>query len=182
MRRHLGVVLALCSVLYPFAVYFGLGHVQPGLLAVPIAAVWLARSLAQPSGHAPGGRWLPLAALAFCAALALMNSGDALRWYPVMINALLFAAFARSLSHGRPLIERLARLRHPELPAAAVRHTRRVTQVWCGFFLANGMTAGALAAWGSWDAWTWYNGAASYALMGLLLGGEWLLRPRAARV
>lgn len=124
---------------------------------------------------------LPLAAVAFCLALAVSNSTDWLRWYPVMVNAMLLAVFGASLHRGRPVIERLARLRHPDLPAAGVRYTRNVTRVWCGFFAFNGMIAAALAAWGPWNWWTAYNGAISYVLMGLLMGGEWLLRPAAAK-
>ncbi|THF62503.1 COG4648 family protein [Pseudothauera rhizosphaerae] len=181
MKRALGAALALLGVAYPFAVYFSLEHVRPGWLAAAAAALWLTRALCRPEAGQFGGRWLPGLALAFCTAIALADTQAALRWYPVMVNALLLAVFGASLMHGRPVIERLARLRHPDLPEAGVRYTRRVTEVWCGFFLVNGGIAAALALWGSWSAWTWYNGAASYALMGLLLGGEWLLRPAAAR-
>ena len=119
--------------------------------------------------------------MAFCLVLAVSNSQDWLRWYPVMVNAMLLAIFGASLRHGRPVIERLARLHHPDLPEAGVRYTRNVTRVWCGFFAINGAIAAALAAWAPWSWWTAYNGAISYVLMGLLLGGEWLLRPAAAK-
>ena len=45
---------------------------------------------------------------------------------------------------------------------------------------AQRLAAAILAAWGTWQAWAWYNGAISYVLMGALLAGEWLIRPRAA--
>ncbi|OZI35773.1 hypothetical protein CEG14_11995 [Bordetella genomosp. 1] len=178
MKIAVGLVLALLGVAYPFVVHASLGRWPTGWLLGLMAALWLARALLRPAAAQPGGRWLPTLALAGCLVLALINTASALRVYPVMMNALLLAAFGASLVRGRPVIERLARLRHPDLPPAGVRYTRRVTQVWCGFFVANGLAAAALGLWGSWQAWTWYNGAISYALMGLLLGGEWLLRPR----
>lgn len=175
MKRLLGPALFLLGLAYPFFVYLNLDRIQPVWLAAAAAAMWLARALYVPS--ALGGRWLPALAMAGCVALALDGSQHALRWYPVMANALMLAAFAASLRPGqRPVIERLARLREPDLPPAGVRYTRRVTQVWTGFFLLNGLAAACLALWGSWQAWAWYNGAASYVLIGLLLAGEWLVR------
>ncbi|MFY3136382.1 hypothetical protein ACOTFF_00380 [Achromobacter xylosoxidans] len=180
MRRGLAPLLAVAGLAYPFVVHATLGRISAAWLALPLAVLWLARGIAG-RGEQPGARVLPLAAVAFCLALAVSNSTDWLRWYPVMVNAMLLAVFGASLHRGRPVIERLARLRHPDLPAAGVRYTRNVTRVWCGFFAFNGTIAAALAAWGPWNWWTAYNGAISYVLMGLLMGGEWLLRPAAAK-
>lgn len=178
MKIVLGWALALAGVAYPFAVHASLGRWPSGWLLGAVGALWLARALLRPSQ--PGGRWLPLLAVAACLLLSLINNEVALRAYPVVINALMLAVFGGSLRAGQTVIERLARLRQPDLPPAGVRYTRRVTQVWCGFFIANGLIAAALALWGSWQAWAWYNGAVSYALIGLLLAGEYLLRPRLA--
>ena len=178
MKTALGLVLALLGVAYPFVVHASLGRWPTGWLLGVIGTLWFARAMLRPANAQPGGRWLPTLALVGCITLALINTESALRVYPVMINALLLAAFGASLLRGRPVIERLARLRHPDLPPEGVLYTRRVTQVWCVFFLVNGLVAAALGLWGSWQAWTWYNGAISYALMGVLFMGEWLLRPR----
>jgi len=94
-----------------------------------------------------------------------------------VINTLLLTVFGLSLKLGPPVVERLARLRHPDLPPDGVRYTRKVTIVWCLFFAANGMIAAALAFWGSWAWWTLYNGVISYVLMAALMLGEWCVRP-----
>jgi len=86
-----------------------------------------------------------------------------------------------SLIIGPPVIERFARLRHPDLPPQGVRYTRNVTRVWCLFFAVNGSIAAALALWGSWAWWTLYNGLISYVLMAALILGEWWLRPPEAK-
>lgn len=181
MKRGVACVLAVAGLAYPFVVYATLGRVSAAWLALPLALLWLARGLAAGRGGEPGGRLLPLAAVAFCVVLAATNSPDWLRWYPVMVNGMLLVLFGASLHRGRPVVERLARLRHPDLPPAGVRYTRAVTRVWCGFFAINGAVAAMLAAWGPWSWWTAYNGAISYVLMGLLMGAEWLLRPAAAK-
>src|SRR5262249_17447534 len=86
--------------------------------------------------------------------------------------------FALSLWKGPSVVERLARLREPDFPPAAVRYTRRVTQVWCVFFVVNGTIATATALWASPAAWALYNRLLAYVAMGLLMGGEWLVRRR----
>jgi len=57
------------------------------------------------------------------------------------------------------MIERLARLREPRLPQAAIAYTRRVTQVWCVFFAINGAIALVTAIWASDQVWALYNGS-----------------------
>jgi uncharacterized membrane protein len=100
-----------------------------------------------------------------------------LKLYPVAVNAVLFGAFFRSLYSGQSFVEKMARLRRPDLDAQGVAYTRKVTQIWCGFFVLNGLCALALALWASTEAWTLYTGFIAYLLMGLLFGLEWLFRP-----
>lgn len=69
-------------------------------------------------------------------------------WYPVLVNLMMLAVFGSSLFAGQTVIEKLARLQQPDLPEKAVRYTRRVTQVWCVFFIANGTLAALLPGWG----------------------------------
>jgi len=191
MKRLLTVALTLLGVAWPFAVYFSLGRVSPVWLTLPLALLWLLRVLIAP-GPSQESRFvarlservLPLVVVCFCIsllvgdALGIGNSQHWLRLYPVLINAMLLCTFGLSLKLGPPVIERMARLRFPSLPPEGVRYTRKVTQVWCGFFALNGTIAAALAFWGPWEWWTLYNGAISYALMGTLILGEWCLRPK----
>jgi len=180
MRHGVAAALLIAGVAYPFAVYFGLEYLNAAWLALPLALLWLARAIWTPAGQ-PGGRVLAAIVVVFCAAMAWANSAAWLRAYPVLINTLLFIVFAGSLHHGPPVIERLARMRHPELPPQGIRYTRRVTQVWAAFFLVNGTIASLMGLWAPWNWWTAYNGCISYILMGLLMAGEWLRRPPSAK-
>jgi uncharacterized membrane protein len=81
-----------------------------------------------------------------------------------------------------PMVERMARLREPELSPAGVRYTRKVTWVWVGFFIFNAGTSAALTLWARLSWWTLYNGLLVYFIMGVLFGGEWLLRQRLRRL
>ncbi|WP_448683256.1 hypothetical protein [Pseudomonas nicosulfuronedens] len=176
MTRLVGLGLLLAGLLYPFAIYFGIDHLSPKFFALLLGGLWFARSLG--SGQRPGQRWMALAAVAFCMLLWFVNEPHLLRWYPVLISAGLLSLFALSLKFGPPLVERLARLREPELPPHAVRYTRRVTQAWVLFFLGNGLIAAALTLWAPLAWWTLYNGLISYLLMGVLFAVEWLVRQR----
>jgi len=194
MKRLLTATLALFGVAWPFVVYFSLGRVSLVWLLFPLALLWLLRALGGAEASQGNGllarlssRVLPLVAVCFCVCLLVMDvlgMGDSQHWlrlYPVLINAMLLCTFGLSLKVGPPVIERIARLRFPELPPEGVRYTRKVTQVWCGFFALNGTIATALALCGPWEWWTLYNGAISYALMGTLMLGEWWLRPKVAQ-
>ena len=100
------------------------------------------------------------------------------RLYPVVINLSLLGYFAWTLIYPPTAIERIARIREPELPGYAVDYTRRVTGIWCGFFFLNGSIALYTTFWSSLAVWTVYNGVVAYTLMGCLFGGEYLVRRR----
>ena len=180
MRGLIGkIALPLAGVLYPFVVYFGTEKVSPPIFALVLGAIWLIRA---PSLlRQPGGRWMIAVALVYCALLVLTGQALLLRWYPVLLNAFLLIAFLWSLRYGPPFIERIARMRNPDLPAGAVRYTRKVTWVWAGFFAFNGCMSAALTLFAPLSWWTLYNGFISYALLGLLFAGEWLVRQRVRR-
>ena len=90
----------------------------------------------------------------------------------------MLAVFGGSLWTTMPIVERLARLREPNLPPSGVRYTRVVTRVWCGFFILNGGIALFTALRGDMRLWTLWNGMIAYILMGALMATEWLVRQR----
>ncbi|WP_338526654.1 hypothetical protein NUH87_15020 [Pseudomonas batumici] len=176
MKRLIGLGLLLAGLLYPFAVYFGMEHFAPWQFGLLLGGLWLARILT--GERRPGSLWMALCAIAFCGLLALLNSPLLLRWYPVLISAFMLGLFGLSLKFGPPVVERLARLREPQLPDAAINYTRQVTRVWSLFFLCNGLIAAALTVWAPLSWWMLYTGLISYGLMGLLFAIEWLVRQR----
>ena len=173
-------------VLYPVFVYFGLRYLGVASLAVVLIALFSLR-LAATRGLAtfrPSRSQLALVSgvgIALALVSLLQRRADAMLYYPVLVNGGLLAAFAWSLAHPPTVIERIARLREGELSAAAVAYTRRVTLAWVVFFVCNGTIAFVTARWTSIETWAFYNGAVSYALIGIMIGGEWLVRRRVQR-
>ena len=181
MRHWLRLLNGLALLAWPFLVWLAIVHPQwRGVIAL-LALLFALRIWSLRRAQGAMGRVMLLLALigsALCLASLLLRTQHLLMWYPVAVNALLLLLFGSSLWTAMPLVERLARLREPDLPARAVRYTRRVTQVWCGFFSVNGSVALATCLINDVQLWTLWNGGISYLLMGMLMGGEWLLRQR----
>jgi uncharacterized membrane protein len=178
LNKLLTCVLAALAIAYPLLVYWGLGRFEPRYMAALLAVVACGRALLVRQilwWCAAGG------ALALCVWSFASNGLVPLKLYPVLVNALFLALFVGSLVYPPSAIERLARLREPQLPISAVAYTRRVTQVWCVFFVCNGVLATATAVWASEAFWALYNGLLSYAAMGILMGLEWCVRQRVRR-
>jgi uncharacterized membrane protein len=57
-----------------------------------------------------------------------------------------------------------------------------VTQAWCVFFVVNGALAFGTALFAPEAVWSLYTGVVAYVLMGLMFGGEYLLRMRFKRL
>lgn len=173
MMRLGHAAMALALALYPFAVSYSLQRGGIGAVAAALIGLGLLRLLSR-----SGGALWPLGALAIvCGALALLlKDPQWLKFYPVCMSLGALAIFAATLWRPPSLIERIARLHEPDLPPAGVAWTRRVTQVWCGFFIGNALIAAWTVCAGSEQQWLWYNGFISYCLMALLLGGEFALR------
>ena len=170
LRRLLA---ALLPIAYPFVVLWGLRAWGVDFLCAAVLAMGAAQWLLARTKTS-----LAVFALsaALCAGAFAAGEARVLKLYPVFVNAMMLAVFAASLSAPQSFIERLARLRTPDLAPEAVRYTRRLTQVWCVFFVANGVAALWTACSANDALWALYNGFISYVLIGALMGGEWLWR------
>ncbi|OVU93736.1 DNA gyrase subunit B [Klebsiella quasipneumoniae subsp. quasipneumoniae] len=166
---------------WPFIIWFGLAHNSlQGLL--PLMALMLFLRFRQTRRRAGAlsvvTQIVAVSGMTLCIASYLLKTHQLLLFYPVVVNSVMLAVFGGSLWSTMPIIERLARLREPDLPERAVRYTRRVTQIWCAFFIINGGIALFTALYGDLSLWTAWNGMISYLLMGTLMAGEWLVRQR----
>ncbi|UAA05038.1 hypothetical protein KZ661_01390 [Klebsiella quasipneumoniae] len=182
--RSLPVVPLLTGILllaWPFIIWFGLAHNSlQGLL--PLMALMLFLRFRQTRRRAGAlsvvTQIVAVSGMTLCIASYLLKTHQLLLFYPVVVNSVMLTVFGGSLWSTMPIIERLARLREPDLPERAVRYTRRVTQIWCAFFIINGGIALFTALYGDLSLWTAWNGMISYLLMGTLMAGEWLVRQR----
>ncbi len=184
MHTALRLLNLLTLLAWPFLVWLAL--TQPHwqalfwLLAALFGLRWLTlRRQKTPFSHVMG--WLALLGTLLCISSLTLRSQHLLLWYPVAVNLAMLLIFGASLWSRMSLVERLARLREPALPLQAVHYTRRVTQLWCLFFILNGGMALFTCLRGNLQLWTLWNGCISYLLMGVLMSGEWLVRQHIRR-
>ena len=179
----LDATIGLLTIVYPLIVYLTLGHLSPGVLALILLAVYGARFIAQrrKAANSPLAAWLFFALASFAVIVFATGSGATLLYYPVVVNAMLFAVFGYSLWHPPTVIERIARIREPDLPPSGIEYTRRVTIAWLVFFVLNGSIALATAVAGDLSQWSLYNGLIAYLLMGAMFAGEFVIRRRVRR-
>lgn len=102
-----------------------------------------------------------------------LQSLDALTlWRAVSVLVLGWLAyfFGRTLRPGAiPLIERIATVSDPEMTQPLRRYTRRLTAVWCAYFVAAALLSIAAAQYPlRAGAWVWAGTAA------LFVGEHWL--------
>lgn len=176
----LSVVNTTLVLAYPLAVYLGLTHFGPRQLGV-LLLLLLAPGLASKARAASReDLWavlrVPLTLFAAVGAGALLDEPRVFLALPVLANVLLLAHFANSLRGPVSLVERMARIQEPELPPGGPEYCRKVTKVWCAFFVANGAVAAGLAIWAPLPWWALYTGLLAYLLMGLLFTVEFVVR------
>jgi uncharacterized membrane protein len=176
LRRVSTLIAALLTLIYPLAIWFAEGRIEPRVLAGTLLLAGFAR-LASAQGSQATRWWLGATMLLVLLAV-WGNAMFPLKLYPVIVNATLLGVFAYSLIAPPTAIERIARMGDAYLPRPAIHYTRRVTQVWCGFFAVNGAIALYTALYASSTVWSFYNGFLAYILIGLLFAGEYCVRRR----
>ena len=169
-------ILIALGLAYPLLVYWGRGTIPPGIFVLAALILIALRWVLAPAGPLGLSHPTILVAVAMLLALGLVDQGLAALAYPSLISFAFAAAFALSLRHPPNLIERFARLRQPELPAAASTYCAQVTRLWATWLFANGVIAAALALSRNMELWLLWTSLLNYLISGALFGGEWLLR------
>lgn len=115
------------------------------------------------------------------AASFISNSSAFIRLYSFFVNMGMLIGFASSLPLPESIIYRFATMAQPSIKQSIARekvkrYCRKVTVLWCLFFVANGAIAFATALFFPEKIWAIYNGLVSYILIGVLFTGEFIVR------
>ena len=94
------------------------------------------------------------------------------------MNATLLSVFAVSLLSSQTIVEKIARIKDKNFSDKEIPYVRKVTLAWAIFFILNGTIALVTVFIPDKSYWSIYNGAISYALMGVMFLGELLIRHR----
>ncbi len=179
MKTALTALIAIALLLYPVVVYWGLLHFEVRYVALLLLALLLIRviSLKKLTTKKVVSIMPVFVTIGLVSVVVVVsNNRTILLLNPVLVNVALLASFGFSLFRGPSMIERFARLQVDELAPAGVRYCRKVTIIWCVFFVLNGTLALWTVLYASLEVWTLYNGLLSYVFIGILFGLEWLYR------
>ena len=170
-RHPLLIILWLALALgYLTASAMGMRTVATAVVGLMVGALLVA------SGRLAAGIVIALALIGLCVYL-----GESLGFiaYAPPLAAFAFMAyfFYRTLQPGsEPLITRVARMEHPDLPEDMARHARMLTWAWSLCFLLLFAVALLLAPLLQFDVWSrWVHGL-GYVLPGALFLGEYAYR------
>ncbi|WP_108652854.1 COG4648 family protein [Dongshaea marina] len=180
MRKLLSVLIAILILLYPLAIYFGLTFSSPSKLGVLLAGLFVLRLWVSPNPRLKELKgpmtFVALAGAPLALYSSISNTPHGFLFYPVVVNAILLLAFAQTLIRPPSMIERFARTMDPDFPDRAIPYTRKVTWIWCCFFICNGSIALYTALFSSLKTWSLYNGLISYLIMGAIFAIEFAVR------
>jgi uncharacterized membrane protein len=173
-----GTVLAVLSFLYPAFVY-GLNSMLPPQAFTGLAVLLVGLRVATLRSEAARIWRGPLISVGVVLAVsATLDGRIAAKIYPVALSLAAAYAFGSSLRKPQSLIERLARIGEPDMPAASQTYCRIVTMIWTVWLVVNAVIAALLAVRAREEAWALWTGLLAYLIMGVLFGGEMLIRPR----
>ncbi len=182
MRSVCRIVARLAAICYPFIVFallrFATLDVRRLCCGVVLCGILLfcgGKILKNRKSLRAGSFVAPAVAGALLAAILLSGNEQFFKLYPIFVSVAMLFIFARSLVSPPCIVEQIARATDSDFSDAAIPYARRVTQVWCGFFVFN-IVASAASALISWEAWCLYNGVLSYCLMGILFAAEFVVR------
>ena len=177
-------LLTSATIGYPFLMSAGLALGRPRLVAVVIGVVLLVPgALAWRSGYRTQALWRladAAVAMAFLVVATILNRGTVFRLGPALANVAMLLSFGRTLVWGPSIVEVIARVRRGggALPPGAVAYCRRLTLLWCVFFVLNAAFIAWLAFYASLAWWTIYTGIVAYLLAGALFTAELVYRRR----
>ncbi|MBR0031655.1 MAG: AMP-binding protein [Treponema sp.] len=194
MNRIAKILLAVAIVAYPIVVLACLAifHVPIkifSLFIIFIALVYLLNATGFPvSGGLKArlrknARFVFLSGLLLVAALFCLVTGRDLliKLYPVAMCAIFLFTFGSTLFSPPNICFRFACLADKSLSSSlgasfVERYCRKVTVIWCVFFVLNGACALVTVFSNNDTLWSVYNGGISYLLMGILFAVEFFVR------
>lgn len=166
-------LLTVVSIAYPLIWLFSLQMQITLLILLYIMAIlWALKAILATKFQ----RFFAVLMTCLLVLIGITRNLNTMYWYPVIISSVMLFIFGSSLFSSQSLIERFARLQTPDLPTQAVIYTRKVTQVWCGFFVFNITVTAGLILLEQYRYWAIYSGVIAYVLMGILFVGEWCVR------
>ncbi len=194
VKKISGILLTIAAILYPFIIFIGLVILKVpvrifSLCVIVLALVFFLSITGRKKGTKKESssmiNWKPLVASCFFIAAGILcyftNKFIFLKLYSVVVNVTLLIVFGSTLFFKPNICFRFATLQDKTIKgslseALVSNYCRKVTIIWCVFFIANGSAAVYTTFFCSDKIWSVYNGGISYVLMGILFISEYIVR------
>lgn len=164
-----------CIAAYPFIILFGLKYLPPTFFGVALLFLLAMRYGVLLPEERPVLVPILLIFVTYALVAAISGSQAMLLYYPAVVSFTLCGVFLNSLRQGDPLLLRIIRARGWPISEHGPRYLYRLTAIWSGFFIANGLVS-IWTSTQSLEIWTFYNGFLSYVLIATLMGVEYIFR------
>lgn len=176
MKRLLGLLVVIASVVYPLAVYFWIQEISAVFFGFIIAGLGITKFCLAKDKNNKQELALLIAALACAIFVIAANSQIAIKLYPVLISSFVASLFVISLLGEENLCEKMARLRGKTISPVAKIYTRKLSIIWAAVLYTNAIIALYLAMFASTQAWAIYSGLLSYVILGFFILAEIIYR------
>ncbi len=170
---------AILLVVYPLASTWVVERFGVRAAAIALAAIVApAFAFAGQRVAAAFGTRAPASIGPLLVTLAAAVTGDRLflRLVPAAVYLVLFELFRASLHGPMSMIEIGARFMEPYAPEFISSYCRKLTRMWCGFFVVNAIVIAVLAIFSPHSWWRAYTGWIIYAVLAVLSVIEFLVR------
>ncbi|GGW84913.1 hypothetical protein [Alteromonas halophila] len=172
----LSLLIVVLALAYPFLVYQFVDSVRPLWFACVLFLAFTLRFMLLGQARQRSDTLMFGVVTAFCLGVAMLNSQQLLKFYPVLMSVGMGLIFLVSLSKEQCLIDKFARLAGNTPPPEAQGYLRTLTLLWGLLLIANGAVSAYTACYTSLSVWTLYNGFLSYLLIACFACGEWVYR------
>jgi len=169
-------LIPLLAIVYPFAIYFSVSYLSPKVVTSLFVVVILARVFLDDIAWRWRALGVGVAVLLIAMHWFMKDDEASLRFYPVIVNVVMFILFAGSLIRKTPIIVFIARKRGLEVGPHNLGYLRNLTIIWVGFFIFNIIVSTWTALYTSMDTWLLYNGFIVYVIMGVIAVAELVTR------
>lgn len=187
MKIFLKILFFILSILYPVLVFcclviFKVPTKIFSLFVIFVALIYLVLATGK-KDLKKNLNFLISAFLLFTAGIICLSTGSTIfiKLYPVFMNLIFLFFFGSTLFTPPNMIFRFACLSDKKLSSSLIskrveNYCRKVTIIWCTFFILNGGFALYTVFCHDDKIWSIYNGGISYVLMGILFAVEFLVR------
>ncbi|MCK5727693.1 MAG: hypothetical protein KAH08_00570 [Methylococcales bacterium] len=176
LKALISISVSLVLVMYPYLVYQGVQQGQVWVAPMLIISFYGYQAF---TTQALAERWLKISLiLVLLTGLVFFQTLTA-KLMPILMQCILLYFFGKTLlkNHAPSLIERFVRLEYEDFPVGIAEYCRTLTKMWTGYFAFNSVVCIVLAFYAPVSWWAIYTGVGMLLGTGVLMLGEYLIRP-----